>query len=221
MEEKQELNNILLDKSENNSGGSKKYLLIGAGLVLLFLIVLAIMKAINSDTTETQELLPPEPITMEPKEDNKLFEQVPIKSEESTQDAKDKEFEKIVQDIREKTKIATQEEPQQVVDIPENTIIEEKQEVEKPVEKEKPKQSVTEQKGYYIQVGAFYNLKPDQTLLNHIKSKGFEYVVYKTQVNGKDIVKVLIGPYETRNGAKKDLPKVREQVQKGAYLFKI
>jgi len=224
MEEKQELNNILLDRENTNESGSKKYILIGAALVLLFLIVLAIMRALNSDNNTQQDMLPPEPTSKNIQKNEQLFEEVPIKDD----NARDREFEQIVKDIREKTKANTQSKDEElsvnekVVDIPQNTnikpIVKTK---EVTVSKPKPNKKLKSEAGYYIQVGAFYNLKPNKKLIAMIKAKGFEYTIYNTKVNGKNIVKVLVGPYLSKSAAKSDLPKVRKSIQKGAYLFNI
>lgn len=67
-------------------------------------------------------------------------------------------------------------------------------------------------KGYYIQIGAFKNLK--DTFLQSITQKGFNYQLERAG----DVTKVLIGPYVDKVEAKVDLIKAQEQLSNTAYL---
>ncbi len=65
---------------------------------------------------------------------------------------------------------------------------------------------------YYIQVGAFTK-QPSSRFLSIITSSGFRYKLS----NGK----LLIGPYSNRNSAKRDLPRVKDKINKGAFIKKL
>jgi len=65
---------------------------------------------------------------------------------------------------------------------------------------------------YYIQVGAF-NKEPSSRFLSVITSSGFRYKLS----NGK----LLIGPYSNSNSAKRDLPRVKDKINKGAFIKKL
>ncbi|AJC90397.1 hypothetical protein (sporulation domain) [Campylobacter subantarcticus LMG 24377] len=126
--------------------------------------------------------------------------------------------------------------------------VEEKQEEIKPIEKstekpiqkpsEKPKtpeQSNTNElfesiktpsvqtqlpSGAYIQVFSLNSLDPKSKELNILKENGYDYKIYKTTVNGKELTKVLVGPYK-ESELKAELEKVRSKITKGAFTFRV
>jgi DedD protein len=233
----QELNNILLDKDDDNSNGSnnsKKILIIGASLFVVLILVVAIMRALNSsDSKDEKTFLPPEPTEKKEVDNSPLFKKIPVEDNKEI----DEKFEKIINEIKSKTNTPAQE--NRPVAKP---VIEEEVKEKKPIErkpepaqikvKEKPVENVVYKstntqsasnipKGFYIQVGAFYSLKPSPILLNNIKSKGFGYEMYKTKVNSKDVTKVIIGPYNSKDEAKASLLAVKDKINTSAYILKI
>ncbi|CAM4123736.1 SPOR domain-containing protein [Campylobacter armoricus] len=76
------------------------------------------------------------------------------------------------------------------------------------------------QPGAYIQVFSLNSLDPKSKELNILKSNGYEYKIYKTSVNGKELTKVLVGPYK-ESELKTELEKVRSKIAKGAFTFRI
>jgi DedD protein len=70
---------------------------------------------------------------------------------------------------------------------------------------------------YYIQVGSFSKV-PSSRFLSIIKNSGFEYMI--TQANSRGIKKLLIGPYSSREAVDRVLPKVRDRINKGAFVYK-
>lgn len=106
MEDNNNLQDILLDKNEEEKSGGVRKILIGiALLVIIFVVVLIVMKFLNSnDSSKNNDiadslLLPTElPATNVPtNSSNELFEQVPIVSE--TTNSKDS-FENIVNEYK-------------------------------------------------------------------------------------------------------------------------
>lgn len=82
-----------------------------------------------------------------------------------------------------------------------------------PVVKPRPTQNHASSTGnYYIQVGAF-SKQPSSRFLSVITSSGFRYKLS----NGK----LLIGPYSNSNTAKRDLPRVKDKINKGAFIKKL
>ncbi len=73
---------------------------------------------------------------------------------------------------------------------------------------------------FYVQVGSFIG-KPKNSLLHSIKSKGFNYKIIEFSKEGQPISKLLIGPYIVRSDAAIILDKVREQIQKDAFIAEI
>ncbi len=73
---------------------------------------------------------------------------------------------------------------------------------------------------YYIQVGSFIG-NPKSALIYNITHHGFNHKVIKFPKNGKQISKLLIGPYQTRSDASKALKDVKTQIQKDAFIAEI
>lgn len=72
--------------------------------------------------------------------------------------------------------------------------------------------------GIYVQIFSVSNLDQKSKELAAVKQKGYDYKLYKTSVNGKEITKVLIGPFEKANIAA-ELAKIRKEVAKDAFSF--
>jgi DedD protein len=75
--------------------------------------------------------------------------------------------------------------------------------------------------GYFIQVGATAKSFPDRRFLQKIKDSGYDYIVHKVVVKGRDIKKVLVGPYKTREQARNELSNVQSTINPSAYIFRI
>jgi DedD protein len=69
---------------------------------------------------------------------------------------------------------------------------------------------------YYAQVGAFSN-KPNDEFISIIKKNGYNYKVVSGQ-NGSS--KILIGPYQGKAQADAALSKIRDRINKSAFLVK-
>jgi len=91
----------------------------------------------------------------------------------------------------------------------------------KPAAKEKvvvPKPSHTASAAaYYIQVGSF-SQTPSSRFLNTIKKHGFSYKITAPTANGTK--KLLIGPYPSRADADNALVRVKDRINKGAFIVK-
>jgi len=72
----------------------------------------------------------------------------------------------------------------------------------------------------YVQVGSFIG-NPKTTLINKIKRYGLHYKIIKFPRDGKQISKLLIGPYKTRASTVSVLSQVRESIQKDAFIAEI
>ncbi len=73
---------------------------------------------------------------------------------------------------------------------------------------------------FYVQVGSFSG-KPKDALLNKITRAGYHYKLIEFSINGKQISKLLIGPYRTRADAVELLGHIKEQIQKDAFIAEI
>lgn len=239
MEDKQELNDILISESEGKMANSKKILLLGGAGTLLFMIAIFVVYSLNKsdEQPETAATLPPKAMqqnTLSPtKADEPLFEQVPIKEEPSA----DQKFESIVQEIKSKQVEPKKPEPAAPVAkttktpaapaIPKAPQTPAKETVKTPVvaTPEAPKAPATEKtaipKGTYIQVGAFFKFTPDQKFVDTIKENNYTYYVHEVTSNGKKVNKVLIGPFKDRAEALKAIDTIRAKIAKGAFITKV
>lgn len=81
-------------------------------------------------------------------------------------------------------------------------------------------EQMSSQGNFYVQVGSFLG-KPNRALLHTITHKGFHYKLIQFPRERRSISKLLIGPYITKSEARSILAKVREQIQKDAFIAEI
>lgn len=234
MDEKNELNDIILNRNSGNSG-MKKLMLAVASLAILLIIVVVIMSSLNSGGTANlpQPIEPPQSSQAQsPIEEDPLFEPMAIDQTANEEESLDNVARKI------KEQSQNSETGSEYIAGPDEMIEEETEVVvpskyEAPVKAEvkkvtpvKPAEKKATAKPavkgtYYIQVGSFGRYTPDAKFLEKITNNGFSYKIHKVTVNGKEITKVLVGPYSTDKAARKDLPSVRSKIEPGAFLSRI
>jgi cell division protein FtsN len=73
---------------------------------------------------------------------------------------------------------------------------------------------------FYVQVGSFAG-RPQEALLNKITRTGYHYKIIQFLINGKQISKLLIGPYKQRSDAVTLLEKVKKAIQPDAFVAEI
>jgi hypothetical protein len=73
---------------------------------------------------------------------------------------------------------------------------------------------------FYVQVGSFSG-KPHDALLKKITRAGYHYKLIEFLINGKQLSKLLIGPYRKRSDAVELLATIKEQIQKDAFIAEI
>lgn len=227
MEEKNELNDIILNKGSGSSS-NKKVVLAIATLGVVLIIVVMLMNTINSNDGNNLPKPVPLPTPQSeadkaideiPKEDS-LFEEVEVVQEKPVED---NNLDQIAQKLKEES-MAEAKEVKKVT--PEPKPVEKKQEpVAKPTTKPKtiakPAQGKTpkakySKNGYYVQVGSFSRYKPNKKFLNSISSQGFKYEFYKVD----SLNKVLVGPFATEKQARTALREIRANIEAGAFLTK-
>jgi DedD protein len=221
MEEKNELNDIILNKgSATNS--NKKIILAIATLGVILIIVVMLMNSLNSNGTDNlpQVALPPEPQsqTVADIDEEPLFEEVEVIEESPENENKD--LTQIAQKLKEES---MQEEI--VVETPvvkqavEKQVVKKKTapKAKKQVVKKKTTPKATSGVKYFIQVGSFSTYEPNKKFLGSIKKLGYNYEYHKV---GK-LNKVLVGPFKTSNEAKNARRTLRAKVEPGAFLVKL
>ncbi len=239
MEEKNELNDIILNRN-NASGSSKKLLLAVATLSLILIIVVVIMNSLQSQSNDNlpQAVLPPEPVVQNipaPPEDP-LFEPVEVIEEKADDNEK---LQQIAQKLKQESQ-QTDASQEEVVAVeptaltPPEAPSEPAQIAPKPEPKSAPtvasipsfpkttpNVAVATKGKHYIQVGSFSKLSPSDNLLKKIEASGLAYTYQKVDIGGKTNTKVLIGPFDTDAQARKALQGVRQTIEPGAFLTKV
>lgn len=74
--------------------------------------------------------------------------------------------------------------------------------------------------GVYVQIFSVSNLDQKSKELATVKTKGYNYKLYKTTVGGKEITKVLVGPF-SKDKIANELAKIRKDVAKDAFAFEL
>ena len=74
--------------------------------------------------------------------------------------------------------------------------------------------------GSYVQVASVAKFDPKSSLIKKLNSLGYEYKTYETTVNGKKVIKLLIGPF---SGAelKQKLDQIKDNIDQKAYIYRI
>lgn len=85
------------------------------------------------------------------------------------------------------------------------------------VQLEKPKKKPVVRQIHYIQVGSFKKT-PSKQFLGVITRSGFRYKI--TSPNVKGLKRLLIGPYNSYDAAKAALPRVKDRINKSAFIIK-
>lgn len=257
MEENNGLQDILLDKNEEDKSNKMRKLLIGIAVaIILFLIVLIIVKSLNSGGNKHQDLISDDNTLILPDESNSnneqkisndVFEQVPIISEDESK----QNFENIVNDYK-NSKV---EGNSSNVILPksnaENEIIgsssikrELPVKIETTTKSDKPSSQKAKEVGQnknnvitknttkkssvstakdgetYIQVASVNSFDSSSPLVKKIEKEGYKYRTYQTTVNGKNVTKILIGPYK-KSELSENIGKIRQDISKNAFIYTV
>ena len=233
MQENNELNDIILNKS-GSTNNNKKIILAVATLGVILIIVVMLMNSLTSNGTDNlpQTPIPPEPSSKVINEvsNEPLFEEVEIIEEESQEN---RNLDEIAARLKEESQM-------EVAEITTPTPVVEKRKpvakvVSKPaVKKEDVWANVTPKKAvkqvevtpyskvnYYIQVGSFSKYAPNKKFLKSITNLGYKYRFHKTIKSTKTSNKVLVGPFKSSTDAKNARKVLRAKVEPGAFLVKI
>ena len=216
MNDKNELNDIILNKG-GSANSNKKIILAVATLGVILIIVVMLMNSLSSNGTDNlpQAALPPQPQAQVSQEEDSepLFEEVEVIEEENDSDAN-------LDQIAQKLKEESMQEEEVIVVAP------------KPVKKVTPKKvrpkkvtppvvKSTSGITYYIQVGSFSKYEPNKKFLKSITNLGFDYMFHNVTKNSKTFTKVLVGPFSTSKAAKDARRVLRAKVEPGAFLIKL
>lgn len=231
-----ELSDIVLNKGSGNNN-SKKILLAISVLIVVLIAVIVFMKLNSSDNENSiaKEKLPAEP-TQEVVENDPLFEPVEVDDYASDKTSLDKIASKL-----KKESTAPKSDTKEEIIVDEEYVIIEPESTPKPtVKKEstkpvatpvsRPKQQtkVTQSDAKavqfgkaYIQVGSFARFKPNSAFLTKINNAGYYYFFHKVEIKGKQINKVLVGPFDNDTDARKALNMIRKKIEPGAFIVRL
>jgi len=213
MNDKNELNDIILNKGTSNNS-NKKIILAVATLGVILIVVVMLMNSLSSNGTDNlpQAVLPPEPqAQVAQNNEEPLFEEVAVVQEESSSDA---DLAHIAQKLKEES---LEIEPTEAV-IDETPVTVPAKVIKKPViAKTVTPKSKTSGISYYIQVGSFSKYEPNKKFLNSIKKLGYNYKYHKVA----NLNKVLVGPFKTVTEAKNARRILRSKVEPGSFLVKL
>lgn len=76
-------------------------------------------------------------------------------------------------------------------------------------------------KGYYVQVGSFSKFSPSGAFAKKIEQNQLAYKTQREVVNGKETIRVLIGPYASRSEANNALSLVKEKIEAKAFVKQV
>ena len=220
MQEKNELNDIILNKGAS-SNNSKKIILAVATLGIILIVVVLLMNTLTSNGTDNlpQAVLPPQPKakTVVKPEQEPLFEEVEVVEEDNKND---NNLDQIAQRLKEESanQTVTETEKQPAKKVTPKKVIAKK--TTKPVKKVQ-KVKTTTSKQYYIQVGSFSKYEPNKKFLKSITDKGFSYKYHKVTRHSKTLNKVLVGPFNNEKNARNALRTIRSSIEAGAFLVRI
>ena len=248
-QENQELQDIILENDdENPNGKAKKIITTIISLIILFLIIVIVVRFLNTNDEEEPMLsqntadaliLPDEPVAPMPES----FEQIPIVTEPELTigqvlEQKDEPIAELIAPKEpEKPEPAPKAELKEPAAKPEPVAKPEPKKPEPAVIKPEPKQPALEKEltkpeikantasssamaGSYVQVASVAKFDPKSSLIKKLNSLGYEYKTYETTVNGKKVIKLLVGPF---SGAelKQKLDQIKANIDQKAYIYRI
>ncbi|MGP1579661.1 MAG: SPOR domain-containing protein, partial [Wolinella sp.] len=76
-------------------------------------------------------------------------------------------------------------------------------------------------KGYYVQVGSFEKFSPTGAFAKKIEGHHFAYKTQQENLSGKDMIRVLIGPYASRAEANNALEIIKEKIEPKSFVKQV
>ncbi len=225
-----DLDDLILEDEESKSSNGLKNILTIVALIFIILIVAILLTKVILKEPKSDELAFEQTYnkTIDPelkleKENNTTTEAVKaeplstlIDEESNKTEIKQDEQTAVTPKAEEKIESETTAQPTTPVAQEEKTpaitpAIQTPAKVETKVT-QAPKQTAVKEI-YYVQVGA-YKAQPNKTFLDIIKKSGYSYETKKVN----DRTKLLIGPYNSREEASTALIRIKDRINKNAFL---
>lgn len=225
MQEKNELNDIILNKGKTTAQ-NKKVILAVATLGVVLIIVVMLMNTLNSGGTDNlpQATLPPQPQATTDVGNEPLFEDADIVEEDSNEED---DLNAIAQKLKRESQLQDEIEEVEVIPEPETVIQQAPKKVKKVVQQapkkapKRAKKAVGSTDSYYVQVGSFSKYEPNKKFIKSITDRGFNYEFHKVTVKGKSVNKVLVGPFNSDKSAKEARRVIRKSIEAGAFIYRM
>lgn len=218
MEEKNQLNDIILNKG-GATNSNKKIILAVATLGVILIIVVMLMNSLSSNGTDNlpQAVLPPKPESQATEQvpDEPLFEEVEV-----VQDQDANNLDAIAKKLKAESQAETKPAPVAAPKPKPAPVVKEAPKKVAPAKPKAPATKVATSGSYYVQVGSFSRYEPDKKFLKSITDKGFTYKYHKVSVNSKSLTKVLVGPFKSEKDARNALRVIRASIEPGAFITK-
>ena len=222
----QEKKDLMKNIGGNESNNLRKYLILGGGLFVLFVIGIVAAKFLfSSPKQDTKVLLPVDIKQANNNKDTKLFNDIPIENDgtQNNNVQNNTPQKETFQKPKDTQTQAVQPQVQNVEPVVKKTTVK-KTQPKKVVKKHttpKKKQQVAKKGNYYIQVAAVTRGNPSKKFLSLITKNGFSYKIEKVNVNGMSVKRVLVGGYATYKEVKKVLPKVKAKISSSAFIKRV
>ena len=218
MEEKNQLNDIILNKG-GAANNNKKIILAVATLGVILIIVVMLMNSLSSNGTDNlpQAVLPPKPESQATEQvpDEPLFEEVEV-----VQDEDSNNLDAIAKKLKAESQAETKPAPVAAPKPKPAPVVKAAPKKVAPAKPKAPAPKVSASGSYYVQVGSFSRYEPDKKFLKSITDKGFTYKYHKMTVSSKSLTKVLVGPFKDEKDARSALRVIRANIEPGAFLTK-
>jgi len=142
---------------------------------------------------------------------------IDVRKEQETQVATERKMREEENVLKEKmAKVKKEHEAKMVEKVKKQKELEAQRLAETKTKQKEAKEEIKE-KGYFIQVGSFTQT-PSNRFLSVIKNSGFNYKITSPTETG--MKKLLIGPYGTKSGADTALVRVKDRINKSAFVVK-
>lgn len=220
MNEKNELNDIILNRG-NSASSNKKIVLAVATLGVILIIVVMLMSTLTPDAKDNLPQPIPLPqeevLSVEKPQEEPLFEEVDVVQEDSDgSDSLDQIAQRLKQQSQESKEVVKEPKQEEAAEVIATPKAEAK--VQKETQAETPK--LSDENAYFVQVGSFSKYAPNKKFLDSILAQGYKYKFHKVAKGSGVLNKVLVGPFYTEKEARSALRTIRSNIEAGAFLTK-
>jgi DedD protein len=231
------LDDLIIDNIDPKNSKTKSFLTIIALAIVILIVAIILTKSILKDPNDklileenNTKLISPNLTLQTPKKVEHIKKELALNPNKKIKSTikKSKTTNTHSQESKERIKKEQLAKKQAAKELKQKRIAKEKAaeakalEAKRIKEEESKKPTVVEDKivsdkGYFIQVGSF-SKTPSSRFLSIIKNSGFNYQI--TAASSTGYKKLLIGPYEAKSEADMALTRVKDRINKSAFVIK-